>query len=210
MMLSKNELLAYASEFVAFLLQSEVASDIDRIIVFGSVARADFDADSDIDLFVDSHKDIKIVVEKTLRVFEMCQTHEKWLLKGLTQELSVKTGNLAKWKLHRDVISNGIILYGPLVELPKSLQYFCLIRLTFSKLSRERKVQVWRKLYGYTQKVGAKTYTTQGLVTELRGHKIEKSVVLIPSENRRQILQQLRGLGVDYKIDDVWSDTLAK
>ncbi len=210
MTLSKHDLLAYASEFTSFLLQSNIREIIERIIVFGSVARGNFDSESDIDVFVDSRKDIKKEVEKVQKTFELSNTYEKWHLKGLSNELSVKTGLLADWKLHREVISNGIFLYGPFAELPKEAQYICLLRLDFRKLSRAKKIKAWRRLYGYEQKVGKKIYSTRGFIDELGGKKIEKSTIILPSPKRNTMLSFLKKQNITYQIDDLWSDTLLK
>ncbi len=208
MSLSKRELTAYALEFSSFLLQSEIGENIERIILFGSVARGDFDKESDIDIFVDTKKNIETAIAKTLKAFEFSAITEKWRLKGLTNPLSVKSGELTKWKLHRDIISNGILLYGAFAELPKGARYLTLLRLDFSKLKRAEKAVVWRSLYGYTQKVGKKAYASQGFIEELGGRKIEKSVIVIPSGKRSQMLEFLRSKKIGYRIDDLWSDTL--
>ena len=53
-MTKRNELIAYAMDFTAYLLSK--LEGVDRIILHGSVARGDFDEESDVDLFVDSSK----------------------------------------------------------------------------------------------------------------------------------------------------------
>ncbi len=52
-MLEKNELIAYASDFVSYLLSKFKEGEINRVILHGSIARGDFDEESDIDLFID-------------------------------------------------------------------------------------------------------------------------------------------------------------
>lgn len=44
---------AYASYFVSYLLNNLGDSDINKIILFGSVARGEISKDSDVDIFID-------------------------------------------------------------------------------------------------------------------------------------------------------------
>ncbi len=55
--MNRYELIAYAMDFCSFLLKSEMANEIKKIILFGSVARGDFDSESDIDIFIDTEKE---------------------------------------------------------------------------------------------------------------------------------------------------------
>jgi len=100
--MKRENLISYAANFVSFLLD-QFQTDIDKIVLFGSVARGDFDDESDIDLFVDTKKEIQKDVLKTLSFFRMSETQKKWELKGLKNELSIKVGDLNKWKLKRDI-----------------------------------------------------------------------------------------------------------
>ena len=53
MRINKSDLISYASNFVSFLLKYEISNEINKIILFGSVATGSFDKESDIDLFID-------------------------------------------------------------------------------------------------------------------------------------------------------------
>ena len=59
-MIERKSLIGYAAGFVSFIMDSRVGEDINRIILFGSVARGDFGKKSDIDLFIDTEKDISV------------------------------------------------------------------------------------------------------------------------------------------------------
>ncbi len=200
--------MGYAMSFASFLLDSKIADKINKIILFGSVARGDFDEESDVDLFVDTHEDIEKEVDKLLSLFRMSSVYEIWKLKGVANEITVKVGNLREWSLRREVISSGILLYGKYNEMPEKICYYMLVKMSLKGIRPSMQMSIWRKLYGYRQKVGSKVYTGMGLVEKLRGKKLGKAVILIPMENREQILGFLKQNKISYTVDELWSDTL--
>lgn len=206
--MNKFELISYAMDFCSFLLRSDINDKIDKIVLFGSIVRGDFDEESDIDIFVDSKYNIQKKVNKVLKSFGFSDTNEKWHLKGVKNPLSVKVGNLEKWKLRRSVISDGIILYGKFKEVPKDIKYYLLISLDFKELKRKKKVSVWRELYGYKQKVGSRTYVMKGLINNINGKKIDKGIIVVPTESKGKIIEFLKKYKIKYKINEIWSDTI--
>lgn len=205
--MNKHELIAYAMDFCSFLLRSEIGKDIDKIILFGSVARGDFDTESDIDIFIDTDKKIEGNAKKILKTFEISQTNEKWRLKGLKNPLSLQVGKIEEWKLYRNVISSGIILYGKFEERPKGTKYYSMLALDFRKMDRNKKIKIWRKLYGYKQKIGENFFVSKGLLEELSGKKIKRSVIAIPTENKDKILDFIKRNEIKYKIFEIWTDS---
>lgn len=205
--MNKHELIAYAMDFCSFLLRSEIGKDIDKIILFGSVARGDFDTESDIDIFIDTDKKIEGNAKKILKTFEISETNEKWRLKGLKNPLSLQVGKIEEWKLYRNVISSGIILYGKFEERPKGTKYYSMLALDFRKMDRNKKIKIWRKLYGYKQKVGENFFVSKGLLEELSGKKIKRSVIAIPTENKDKILDFIKRNEIKYKIFEIWTDS---
>lgn len=205
--MKREELISYAISFVSFLLDSKIFKHIDKIILFGSVSRGDFDEESDIDIFIDTNEEISDDVKKQLNLFKQSETQKKWELKGLKNELSLKIGDLDKWKLKRDMISNGIMLYGKYKQVPENIKYYLLIKPTVSKLKLGKKIKIWRKLYGYKQKVGPKIYITKGLVEKLDGKRLE-SGILVPIEKKNEIITYLNKEKIDYTINEIWSDNL--
>ena len=206
--MDRETLISYANAFVSFLLDTEISKNIDKIILFGSVARGDFDEESDIDIFIDTLKDIGGGVERILNLFMESETYNKWKLRGIKNEISIKTGKLEEWALRRDVISNGIILYGKYNELPEDVKYYLMIKVRFEKMERNTKIKLWRKLYGYRQKIGQKKYETTGLVNELGGKKLERSLLLIPMEKKNEIIKFLNKNKLSYTVNEIWSDNL--
>jgi predicted nucleotidyltransferase len=208
--MNRYELIACAMDFSSFLLKSSIAKDIRNIILFGSVARGDFDSESDIDIFVEAEKGRAIgnEVAKLLSAFEKSETHEKWKLRGLKNPISVKTGELERWELYRSVISSGILLYGKYERLPKDAKYHFLFVLDFRKMDRSRKVKVWRELYGYKQKVGEKVFVSKGILEEISGKKIERGVIAVPAEQKEKILEFIKKNSIKHKIIEIWAERL--
>ena len=131
-----------------------------------------------------------------------------WRLKGVPNDLSLKVGKLEHWSLRREVISSGILLYGKYNELPPNTHYYLLVRLDLTTVRTALQMRIWRKLYGYTQKVGKKTYLTRGLIELTGGKKLGKATFIIPMEQRKNVLDFLKQHRVKYLVNELWSDTL--
>lgn len=205
--MKEEELIAYSANFVAFLIEEEIIKDIDTIILFGSVARGNFDEESDIDIFIDTKKDIEKEVLKTLALFKKSRIYKKWELKGIKNEISIKVGEMKKWALKRDVLSDSIILYGKYKEMPDNVEYYLLIRPSFKKFNKSKQVKIWRKLYGYRQKVGKKTYNSPGLIENTGGRRLENGLI-VPMKDKKVVIEFLNKMKVEYTVNEIWSDTL--
>jgi len=107
-----NKLISYAVDFVSFLLERIDKNKIDRIILFGSVARDEADSDSDVDLFIESVEDIKKPIKKIKdEFFNSTKFRDYWELKGIKSEIKIISGKLDNWKdIKNSVVSNGILL----------------------------------------------------------------------------------------------------
>ncbi|MDP6627189.1 MAG: nucleotidyltransferase domain-containing protein [Methanopyri archaeon] len=201
-----NDLIAYAMEFSSFIMRSDAARSVRRIVLYGSVARGDHDDESDIDVFVDCDEDVLDMVARTKIAFELSETHERWRLKGLTNPLSVKAGDITTWDIHRSVISSGILLYGRFSGRPDDAALHCLFVLDVSHLPRKDKMKVWRALYGYQQRVRGKLFTFPGIVRTVGGRKLGNGVVLVPVEGKDVVVRTLREHQVRYELTEVWTD----
>ncbi len=202
----RNRLIAYAMHFASFLVEKGIKAK--RIILFGSVASGEFDKESDIDIFVDTDKREENDINSSLRSFEKT-FGEKWRLKGIGSRISITVGDLNSkgWEdLRRTIQSYGIVLYGQYKEPPKNIQPYVLFKLSFKKISRSKKVSLWRKLYGYTQKVGKKSYKSSGLLENLGGVKTDKGVVLVPASRSSELKGFLGRNRISYSLVEVWTD----
>ena len=74
--MERENLISYAANFVSFLLDEKIAKHINRIVLFGSVARGNFDKESDIDVFIDTKKEIGNDVQGILSMFNQTETQK--------------------------------------------------------------------------------------------------------------------------------------
>ena len=200
--MKKNSLISLAESFIAFLIDK---IEIDQAILYGSVVNNEFDEESDIDIFIDSDKKNEKKIINLLELFEKTDIFEKYTLAGTKNKISLKVGKIDEWGgLKRSFISNGIILYGKYKERPNELKAYIIFSIDYKKLKRKDKIKLWRKLYGYKQKVGKKLYEIRGLVK----FKLGGGCIIIEPENKRKIIDLLKIYKVDYKLYEIWSDTI--
>lgn len=204
--MKQETLISYALSFSSFLLDSTVGVHIEKIILFGSVARGDFTKESDIDLFIEADERFEKDIDKSLLLFESSQVYKIWKMKGVEHAFSLKVGHLSQWKLKREVLSSGIILYGKNAEMTEGASYYLLIQLQEQKKTPASQMRFWRKLYGYTQKVGIKSYSSKGLIEQVGGKKLGKALFLLPMEKRKVILDFLAQNKIQYAAYEIWSD----
>jgi predicted nucleotidyltransferase len=200
-----NDLVAYAMDFCSFLLKSGVGGEIEKIILFGSVPRGDFDEESDVDIFIEADERLEDRIEKLLETFERSEVCEKWRLKGVRNPISIKVGSLKAWDIYESIVSTGIQLYGKYQEMPEKAKHYLMFTLDFSGLKRSLKVKAWRKLYGYKQKVGSRLFVSKGLLEKIGGRKVEKSVILVPIENKATVLDLIKEYKIKYRAEEVWT-----
>ena len=208
----RNKLVAYAMHFASFVVEHGIK--LRSIILFGSVASGEFDKESDIDIFIDIAESGRTEEKAVLGLLSNFEKTfgEKWRLKGVNNQLSVTEGdiNSKEWEdLKRAIQSYGIVLYGQYSEPAKNIRPYLLFSLNFQNSGRSQKVSLWRKIYGYGQKVGAKRYRSKGLIEQLGGIKVEKGVVLVPAARTSEFKDFLRKNRVTYSLVEVWSDQFA-
>mgnify|MGYP001599929121 FL=1 len=165
--MDKNKLISYSMSLASFLVDRLA---IDNIILFGSVANNTFDKESDIDLFIDTNKNNESAIRNILDLYKKTDEYKKFKISGIKNEFSLKIGRLKEWKeLEASIISDGIVLYGHFQSQPDKLKQKRLFILNTQKINRKTKIMIWRKLYGYKQKVGDKTYMSLGLIDKKIG-----------------------------------------
>ena len=206
--MNRYYLISYAEGFASFLLKSKIANEIKEIILFGSVARGEFDKDSDIDIFIDAEDESKIgeikkAVDIELRNFLDSKLSELWKYRGIRNGISCKVGILEKWELERSVISDGITLYGKYKKLPKGLKQFSLFYFEPIKNVTKRN-KIVRILFGRTEN----SYKYNGLIQRADGKTLSSRSFIVPAKNTDEVIQILDRERIEYKISEIWSDTI--
>ncbi len=201
----KSELLlAYALDFVSFLMQKTAKrEEIKQIILYGSVARGEAGKESDIDLFVDVVK-LSSALEKEIQMkkssfLNSAKVKNYWSLLGINNELRIIVGELGKWKeLHPSLIANGLILYGkylPAVKEGKHLAFF----IWENVKPNSRRVLFNKQLFGFTQ--NGKHY--DGLLQKYAGERLGKGCISVALEHATLFLKLFRHYHISVKIKKV-------
>ena len=198
--MKRNKLISLAMNFSSFLVgQSEVKS----ILLFGSVAKDNFDDESDIDIFIECDKKDEKKMNNILELYKKTEEYEKFKLEGMKNEISIKCGSLEEWKgLKRSIISGGIVLYGSYNGTREKLNHKLLFLLNLEGISRNTKIKVWRSLYGYKQKVGKKVYISKGKVEK----KLGRGAFLVPIQDSQEVISYLKGKKIKYSLLDIWTE----
>jgi predicted nucleotidyltransferase len=196
--MNQDKLISLAMNFSSFLVDR---AKVDRIILYGSVATNSFDKGSDIDLFVEADKKFKKKVSSLLELYKKSKEYEKYKLDGVENEISIKCGRLDEWRdLKRSIISNGVVIYGKYEGKAEGLRHKILFMTELVGKSKAEKIKIWRKLYGYKQKVGKKIYVSEGLAER----KIGRGAFISSLENSDKVKEFLRKKKVKYRLMDVW------
>jgi len=198
-------LKSYTSYFIAYLLDNlKNIGNIERIILFGSVAMEKETKESDIDLFIEVKKKNK-KFEKDIKEVEknFYQSREAALFKsrGIDNKINIKIGRLKEWKdLYNTIASTGIILYGPYEakELPSTIKHFIII---FWESIGKNRGSFLNKLYGF--KIQKKQYL--GLISKFDGKKLGKSCIMLPIQYKEEIFKLLQKHEVKAKALEVFS-----
>ncbi len=203
-MQKRNKQIAYAMECATYLVSS--LEDIDTIILHGTVARGDFDEESDVDLFIEStDKNMQKKIERTLKNYYNTSVYKAWALKGVKNQFSIISGSLdsEEWKdLRRAITNTGIILYGKYKSAAENVHSYTLF--SFENIKPEKKrVAIFRKLFGYA--LNKKKYP--GIIDKMNAKKVGKGAILIPIEHVNKLKIYFNEKRIPVQLYDFWTDT---
>ena len=208
--MKKQDALCYAYDFVR-ILAGKTSDKAKDIILFGSVARGDFDEESDVDIFVNvcskDEKTVQEAVNKAQNEFEV-YSKRTWRLQGVNLPVKCIVGDIdsGKWsELKREIISSGISLYGRYRELPEKLKHCFIFSFSLSRLKPNEQVSVVRKIYGYCTKKDGKVYEHTGILYDAGGEKINAGVVMVPAEYHKRIFDFFKKNGVSFRTREIWT-----
>lgn len=200
----RNELIAYASAFVAFVLPK--LERVKEIILFGSVARGEAIKESDIDLFfeVENKEDaekIENISRKEAERFYKSKIAELWFLRGIKNEIKIKVGILDEWELKRSIISEGIVLYGKYKSMPEKVKHLTFFVFEPIKDITKRN-KIVRALFGRKEK----KYSSEGLIKKINGRRISTRIFAVPAEHASEIIKVFSKEKISYEIFEMWTD----
>ncbi len=208
--MKKEYALSYVYDFLRILV-GKAGDNVEDIILFGSVARGDFDKESDVDVFVsvskDKEKTVQEAVNKAQNEFEV-YSRRTWKLQGIDMPIKCIVGNIDsdRWsELKREIISSGISLYGRYREFPGKLKHCFIFSFSLSGLKPCDRVSVVRKIYGYSTKKGEKTYAHKGILYDAGGEKVNPGVILVPVKYHKMIFDFFKKNGVSFRTREVWT-----
>lgn len=178
----KRRLVSYASSFVSFAVGVADLAKIRGIILFGSVARGEAEKESDIDIFIDgtlAEEEAGNIVNS----FYKTEVFRSWELQGIDNDIRVITGNLDDWEdLKQSIILDGIMLYGKYSMIPSDAKHEVIFSWEDITPNANR-VLFNKRMFGFLHY--GKRY--DGLLQKLRGEKIGKGAITIPSEKQKEI-----------------------
>ena len=198
----ENLLRAYALSYVSYLFRRlNRAVLIEKIILFGSVAKRVSTKDSDLDIFIEVlKKDTKLEKEIIKLTDEFYQSREavSFKLSSIENKIHLIIGKIEEWNdLQKSIENEGIVLYGSYVSsnvkgVKKAIIYWDNIK--------KNRGAFLNKIYGFN----SKGVYSSGVLTLVKGSKLGKSCIIIPINALKQIEPILRHYGVNAKIVEVY------
>src|SRR3989338_7892584 len=160
--MKNNNLVAYAIDFVSFLIQKTKYRDkVKNIILFGSVAR---------------QEEIEKIKEQFINSVKY---QGYWKLLNVRNEIKMQVGQMEKCKeLEPSLISNGIVIYGkykPRVHSEKHRVFYIWENIR----PNAKRVLFNKQMFGYTQ--NKKRYL--GILEIYNGERLGKGCITVPAED---------------------------
>lgn len=207
--MNQKIIIAYIYDFLSHIFENKIP--VNKIILFGSIARNEFDKQSDIDLFIEPKqkskiKEIETKIKEIKQEFESEKEHT-WTLKNINYPIRELIGDLEDptWKtLKEDIISNGIMLYGKYEELPKEIKHYALINYSLKNLKQKEKMKFLRTLFGYSIKKAKKIYKQEGFIQQINGKKLTKNIILIPLDESARIKDLFEKFKIKIEMREIW------
>ena len=183
---------------------NEEIPSIEAAVLFGSMARGDYDKRSDID--------IMLIIDG-----EQPSEHNPTISKIITElhphrEIRTVLTNLHDYDedYYQNVLREGKVLFGKVILTPEhlALKPYLLVSYNLSGKPNTLQVKVSKKVHGYTSKKmidgKEKLYTYPGLDKQYGGKIVSKSAIMLPFEKGNEFIQELKQLGVPYKVFKMW------
>ncbi|MGB9759702.1 MAG: nucleotidyltransferase domain-containing protein [Thermoproteota archaeon] len=175
-------------------------NEVIAIILFGSVARGDYDEYSDYDLLV-VFKDKSSMWKRWNEVFEKAG-ELKLLLHMIPKSLDEFLNSEPTFL--EEIFKHGKLLYSkyPFQSYmkPLNLKRMYLLVYNMRNLKQKDKMKLFYRLYGKRKN------KDKGLVNKLGGLRVNNGCIIVPEENIETILRVLREHGAETKIFKIYLD----
>lgn len=181
-------------------------SEIETLIVFGSVARNQAEKESDLDIcFILKSENSKNAISN--QILDLEKKYDKNINIIFTDASFI---NLDK-QFIETILREGITIYGkkPDASIQQlELEPYEIIKFDLRNLDHSKKMKIKRLLYGIKtkKKYKGKTYTSEqkGLVEELDGLRIGIASILIPEKKSWKLENILRENGISLRKITIW------
>jgi predicted nucleotidyltransferase len=181
-------------------------SEIETVIIFGSVARDQAGKESDLDIcIILKNENLKSNISN--KILDLEEKYDKNINLVFTNP-SFK--NLDR-QFIETILREGIVVYGkkPDASIQQlELEPYEIIKFDLSNLDHSKKMKIKRLLYGIEtkKKYKGKIYTNKqkGLVEKLDGLRIGIASILIPEKKSWEIENILRENGVSLRKITIW------
>ncbi len=192
--------VAYALDMLSFVFQNREAGSIRAVYLFGSAARGEMQATSDIDIFAEcltkDEKKVQRLLASGIIRFKGSLDYKKWKLLRWTYPFAVQEGVLQEG-LQRSIRTEGIMLYGKSTMLEGG-ERKVLFTIEYPS-SKKGYIHIRRMLFGRDEPL----FRDKGLVGKIGGRKISSHVFLIPKEEQTTVMDVLAKEGVSFSMVEV-------
>lgn len=192
-----RQALAYAQDALSFIFLDPSAEFIETIYFYGSAVRGQLQKESDIDLFIDTEKNIEKQVEAAIGRFYLSKDYEKWKHFGFTPLISIHAGKLEEWQLKTSIAAEGLLLYSKKGGTAFT-ERFDLFILELPK-NKKKYLHFTRSFFGRKES----GYCDIGFLGKLQGEKLSSNVILIKKEHEVELLKWLQKEKVDYSFKEI-------
>jgi len=194
--------IAYAQNLLSFLFLGPDSASIDQVYLFGSGARGELTAESDIDLFIDTQQQSADILERSARAaysrFSQSLDYQKWKKLGISYPFSIQVGKAKEWELYSSLLADGIVLYSKHLSTSDGERY---LLCTFTLPSKKTKyLTVTRKLFGRREP----GYRDLGIIGKIGGKKLSSNVILIPTREKQAVISFLDKEKIEYSLREVY------
>jgi len=193
--------IAYAQNLLSFLFLDPLSAHIDHIYLFGSGARGELTAESDIDLFIDTPLQKADILERSAHTaysrFSQSLDYQKWKKLGITYPFSVQVGKAKEWELYSSLLADGLVLYSKQAGTGEGERH---LLCTFAMPSKKTQyLKLTRTLFGRREP----GYRDQGILGKIGGKKLSSNVILIPTREKQTVLTFLDKEKIEYSLREI-------